>query len=264
MPAEPAAPLYDEMGRGYARRRRPDPNIARRIYAAVGDSATIVNVGAGSGSYEPSHRRVLAVEPSATMIRQRARDAAPAVLGRAEALPLVDQSVDAAMAVLTVHHWTDLARGVAEMVRVARERVVIVTFDPAVVVRSWLRQHYLPELAALDRRLFPPLGRLHDLLPAATTEVLAVPVACRDGFLEAYWGRPEAYLDPAVRAATSGFARLGDAARSGLAQLQADLSSGPWDERHGRLRHLPSYDVGLRIIVGWPNGPAADGRRMPL
>lgn len=241
--------LYDSIGRGYAAFRRPDPRIASAIDAALGDAASVVNVGAGASSYEPRGRRVLAVEPSEVMIRQRPADAAPCLRGSAEALPLDTASVDAAMAILSVHHWTDPERGLREMARVARKRVVLLTWVPD-AAPFWLTDEYFPEVVAYDRTIFPSEAALAAMLertigPARTTP-LPVPHDCTDGFLCAYWRRPESYLSADVRGAISSFARID--VEPGLARLRADLSRGRWSERHGSLLALDALDLGYRIV----------------
>lgn len=238
--------LYDRIGVGYAGYRRPDARIAARIGEALADARTVVNVGAGTGSYEPADRRVVAVEPSAEMLRQRPPDAAPAVQGVAERLPFADGAFDAALAVLTVHHWTDWRRGVAEMRRVARGRVVILTIDPA---RSgfWLHD-YFPALRAIDDEMLPPLDAVADALGPAEAWPVPVPWDCSDGFLGAYWRRPERYLDPGARGAISAFARLGDP-EPGVARLRADLADGAWGRRNGSLASLPELDLGYRLLI---------------
>lgn len=241
---------YDTIGRGYADYRRADPRIAAVVNAALGDARTVVNVGAGTGSYEPTDRPVIPIEPSTAMAMQRPAHLAPAVLGVAESLPLADGTVDAAMAVLTIHHWSDRQRGLAELVRVARRRVVLLTIDPEVEADMWLFQDYLPDVLAQDRRDFPTLGQLTATLGATRVVDVPVPRDCTDGFLLAFWSRPEAVLDPGARAATSGFARM-DRGREAAAvtRLADDLASGEWDRAHGQLRELPALDVGLRVTV---------------
>ncbi|GGS38299.1 class I SAM-dependent methyltransferase [Actinokineospora fastidiosa] len=240
--------VYDTIGRTYTSTRRPDPRVAARITAALGDAATVVDVGAGAGSYEPP-TTVLAVEPSPTMIAQRPPGAAPAVRAVAEAIPLPDKSVDAAMAVLTIHHWTDLAAGLAELRRVARSRVVILTWDQTVAREFWLLREYLPEAIAIDDARAVPIDRLADALDARV-EAVPVPHDCTDGFLAAYWRRPAAYLDPAVRAGASGLAQTGDTRlRPGLARLEADLTSGTWTTNHADLLMMDELDAGYRLLV---------------
>ncbi len=237
---------YDSIGIDYASLRRPDPRIAAMIVRALGDAETVLNVGAGAGSYEPAGRRVTALEPSAEMIRQRRADAAPCVQGQAEQLPFADASFDTAMAVLTVHHWTDQARGLAEMRRVSRGPVVILTYDPA-TREGWLAD-YIPELIALDEAQMPAMGAYaRELGPVAIVPV-PIPHDCIDGFLCAYWRRPAAYLDPRIRAAISSFHALGDVS-AGLARLARDLESGAWEARYGALLELDALDCGYRLVV---------------
>jgi SAM-dependent methyltransferase len=241
--------LYDRIGDGYAAVRREDPAIAAAIHAALADAETIVNVGAGAGSYEPRDRAVVAVEPSAVMLAQRAPDAAPAVQGVAEALPFADRSFDAAMAVLTLHHWSDWRAGANELRRVARDRVVVFSWDPTYRERMWLGPEYFPRLGWEDVVDFPSLG---DQAVALEVEVEVVPVPwdCRDGFFSAFWRRPEAYLDPAVRAGISTLAKRGeDELAEGLARLRADSDSGAWARRHADLLEREELDLGYRLLV---------------
>jgi len=241
--------LYDTIGRGYRRFRRPDARIARRIERALGSAASVTNVGAGAGSYEPQGRWVVAVEPSLTMIRQRAADAAPAVRAVATALPFRDESFDAALAILTIHHWPDRAKGLAELARAARRRVVILTHTwDAAAARFWLVDDYFPEILATDRPIFPMLDELRRAFGRIAVFDVPIPRDCSDGFLGAYWARPEAYLDAGVRGAISGFAKLADPG-PGLARLRADLASGDWDRRYGALRARDSIDLGYRLVV---------------
>jgi SAM-dependent methyltransferase len=242
------ATIYDRIGRRYAQRRRPDPRIAARIARALGDARTVVNVGAGAGSYEPEDRHVVAVEPSEVMIAQRPREAAPVVRAVAEALPFSNNQFDAALAVLTVHHWTDPKRGVAELRRVAR-RQVIFTWDPAHLAPFWFTRDYLPEAVALDAG-FTTLRATVALLGAATVEPIRVPHDCHDGFFAAYWRRPEAYLDPDVRAGISGFGILDEnVVEHALKLLADDLESGEWYRRNDHLLGLDELDLGYRLVV---------------
>lgn len=236
---------YDSLGVGYAERRRPEPRIAARILAALGAASSVVNVGAGAGSYEPADRRVVAVEPSARMLRQRRPGSSPAVQACAEELPFADRSFDCALAVLTMHHWSDWRRGVAELRRVAA-RAVVLTWNPA-HAGFWLVQQYFPDLLQHDRAIFPPLAELADALGGAHVEAVAIPAGCRDGFLGAYWRRPESYLLDDVRQSISTFARLRDVA-SRLQRLQADLADGAWRRRNGHLLGLDELDVGYRLV----------------
>ena len=241
------APIYDRIGRGYAATRRPDPRIARRILDALGGAEAVLNVGAGAGSYEPDGARVVAVEPSREMIAQRA-STAPVVRAVAGALPFADGSFDAAMAVLTIHHWPDWRAGVAEMRRVAASRLVFLTWDPEAGAGFWLLG-YFPGILELDRRRFPPV---EELLAATggRSHPLPVPHDCSDGFLGAWWREPAAYLDAGLRAAMSGFVLLPDAEeRRGLARLDADIRSGAWERRHGALREREAIDLGYRLVV---------------
>ena len=243
-------PLYDEIGEGYPRTRRADPRIAARIDQALGDARTVINVGAGTGSYEPAGRDVTAVEPSAAMIAQRPPGAAPAVQGSAEALPFCDDSFDAAMAAMTIHHWGDIPRGLAELRRVARDRVVIFTWDPATAGTQWLTAEYLPELGQIDLFRFPRPAEIAAALTGADVIPVPIPQDCQDGFIEAFWARPEAYLDPEVLAGMSGMRMLDPVVRElGLARLSADLDSGDWEHRHGHLRELDELDLGYRLVV---------------
>jgi SAM-dependent methyltransferase len=238
--------LYDTIGVGYSRVRGEDPRIAAAIWAALGDARTVVNVGAGTGSYEPRDREVTAVEPSEMMIAQRAPDAAPVVRANAEALPFEDGAFDAAMAVLTDHHWPDRAAGLRELRRVASRRAVLFSFDIAFTGRDWLTREYLTS--------FRPEGmsveEIAEHLGAQRIEPVPVPADCRDGFLNAYWRRPHAYLDPRVRDGISVFRLLPpeDVERA-MAALRADLESGEWERRHADLLALDDLDLGYRLFV---------------
>jgi SAM-dependent methyltransferase len=242
------AARYDRIGRTYTATRQTEPRIAARIWAALGDARTVVNVGAGTGSYEPPDRDVTAVEPSDVMIAQRAPGAAPAVQASAEDLPFPDDSFDAAMASLTLHHWSDWRKGCAELRRVARRRVVVLSWDPAYRGRMWLSAEYFETLSWQDVVDFPTLADQAAALQAEV-EVVPVPWDCRDGFFSAFWRRPEAYLDPAVRAGISTMARREDQLADGLARLKRDLESGEWARRHADLLELEELDVGYRLLV---------------
>ena len=240
--------FYDTIGGTYAQVRRPDPRIAAAIEAALGDASSVVNIGAGTGSYEPPDRTVIAVEPSDVMIRQRPAGAAPCRQGSAEALPLQTAAVDAAMAVLSAHHWTDLERGLREMARVARKRAVLLTWVPD-TAPFWLVEDYFPEMADNDRKVFPSAAALTAMLEHIIGPVhmapVPIPPECTDTS-RAWWRRPEAYLDAGIRSAMSAFARID--AEAGLARLRADLASGRWAERNRHLLALDSLDVGYRIV----------------
>ncbi len=245
---------YDRLGRGYAARRATDPRIAAAIEEALGDARSVVNVGAGTGSYEPADREVIAVEPSAVMIAQRPAGSAAAIQASAEALPLADDSVDAAMAIVTDHHWSDRRAGMREMLRVARERVVVMNVDPAWTERFWLIRDYLPSFMDLVPAPYREPGVWGEELAAllGDLEIRPVPVPhdCRDGFFQAYWRRPEAYLDEAVRNSISVFHVL-PAAEIGAAleRLRADLDDGTWEARNAELLEPAELDVGLRLVV---------------
>ena len=238
--------LYDTIGRGYRQLRRPDPRLHGVILGALGDAASVVNVGAGAGSYEPSDRHLVAVEPSAVMVRQRGPAAAPVVRASATDLPFRDAAFDASLAILTVHHWPDRARGLRELRRVARRRVVVLTWDPD-FPGFWLTD-YFPELLAIDRRILPPLEELRRELGALAVAGVAIPHDCTDGFLGAYWRRPEAYLRDEVRGAMSTFGKLRDV-ETGLARLREDLSSGAWRRRYGDVLGRETLDLGYRLVV---------------
>lgn len=240
---------YDRLGRGYSRVRRPDPRIAAQIDAALGSARTVLNVGAGTGSYEPEGREVTAVEPSAEMIGQRPAGSAPVVQGSAEDLPFEDRSFDASMAVLTVHHWADLGAGLTELRRVSRERIVIVTFDPEALKDLWIPRDYFPEMLALKRRAVATSDALAERLAGATIEPIPVPRDCTDLFFAALWARPERLFEEEVVKPMWVWQSISEGARrSGRERLRADLESGAWEERYGHLRALPTLDVGLRLV----------------
>ena len=243
---------YERHGRTYARHRRPDPRIAARIHAALGDARTVLNVGAGTGSYEPSDRWVLAVEPSATMRAQRPVDAAPAIDARAEALPFDDGAFEAAMACVTIHHWEPVQAGLAELRRVSRGPVVIFTFELD-GLPAW-QHEYLHEGLVLERPRFPAIGDIAAALGGRTrVEHIPTPGDCHDGFFEAFWRRPEALLDPAVRGAQSMWALLEpDVEERIVERLAAALDSGAWDAEHGHLREQDSLDGALRLVISEP------------
>jgi SAM-dependent methyltransferase len=238
---------YDRIGVGYTAGRRTAPTWAAAIASALGDTAPVLNVGAGAGSYEPAGRAFVALEPSELMIAQRAPGAAPVVRGLAEHLPFAGGAFAAVLAVLTNHHWDDERAGFAELCRVAPLRVVL-TFDPAVHMEQWIVRDYVPEVAAFDTGR-PRFDEIVDLLDAEVT-VLPVTRSFEDGVLGAYWCRPSAYLDPAVRAHMSGFARLDPVVVDrAMRRLRADLESGEWDTRYGSLAELDSVDAGFRLLV---------------
>ena len=240
---------YDDFGVGYSMVRRPDRRIRGAVDRALAGSTRVVNVGAGTGSYEPEGRCAAAIEPSKTMIQQRAAGLAPAVQAIAEELPVADGSADAALAVHTVLHWTDLSRGIAEMRRVA-SRSVILTMDPDVLRELWIIKEYAPEIASTHVASLPSIHTLVSLLPGAEVRVVPVPRDCTDGFLAAFWGRPESYLDAEVRRGTSPWHQIPTQATDrAVQQLSVDLANGSWDMRFGHLRSEPTYDVGMRLVV---------------
>jgi SAM-dependent methyltransferase len=246
------AARYDTIGTGYGAVRVADPRIAALIDEALGDATSVVNVGAGAGSYEPRDRRVVGVEPSAEMIRQRRPDAAPCVVGRAESLPFLDGSVDACTGFWTVHHWSDVDGGLREMRRVARGPVVLMGYLPGQIAPSdrWLSGVYFPTIGQVDETLFPTLERYEAALGPCRVVPVLLPADCRDGFLDAYWARPEAYLEPSVRAGISGFRLMPEPQlASGLQRLRDDLRDGTWDRRFGPLRRQATYDAGVRLVV---------------
>lgn len=236
---------YDVIGRNYAELRKPDRRIARIIESALGSAQTVLNVGAGTGSYEPADRLVTAVEPSREMIKKRGSMAAKAIQASADDLPFPDKSFDASMAILTIHHWPDKEAGLREMRRVTRGRIILITFDPA--HRPWLTD-YLPELAALDEAQMPKLSDYERWLGAVQIKPVPVPHDCSDGFLYAYWRRPAAYLDPTIRSGSSSFWAIGDA-ETGLQNLRRDLETGAWERRYAELLSLDEYDAGYRLVV---------------
>jgi SAM-dependent methyltransferase len=241
--------LYDEIGIGYRDRRRPDPRLATAITRALNRTETVVNVGAGAGSYEPSDRSVVAVEPAMTMIRQRRAGSAPVVQASATELPFRDDGFAAALAILTVHHWPDRARGLDELARVARQRVVVVTWDPS-SSGFWLVDDYFPEVVAIDRRIFPSIEDFGRALGRVEVRPLLIPHDCVDGFLGAYWRRPHAYLDAGVRGAISTFAKAQPRElESGLGRLRRDLADGTWKRRHADLLERAEIDLGYRIVI---------------
>lgn len=246
---------YDTIGRGYATTRQEEPRIAAAIGAALGDAGSVVNVGAGAGSYEPRDREVAAVEPSRVMIDQRPAHAVRAIQARAEELPFSDDSFDAAMAIFSDHHWRDRRAGLRELRRVARRRVLLFNADPAEADRFWMTRDYLPEFVALipgrQRSAGGWQDELAELLPGELrSERVPIPHDCRDGFYAAWWRRPSAYLDPAVRAGISFFAALPDAeVKAAMARLEADLDSGAWERRHADLLTLNELDLGYKLIT---------------
>ena len=245
-------PVYDQLGRGYGQVRRPDPRIGASIDAALGDARSVLNVGAGPGSYEPADREVTAVEPSAEMIAQRPPGSAPIVKATAEELPFGDDSFDAAMAIISDHHWSDRTAGLREMLRVARRRVLILNTDPGLARGFWLTRDYLPGFVGLIPERYRELGyweqELRRLLGDLAVGTVPIPHDCRDGFYQSYWRRPDAYLDRRIRDGISVFYRLppGEVS-SAFEQLDRDLNDGKWATRNADLLDKPELDLGLRL-----------------
>jgi SAM-dependent methyltransferase len=237
---------YDTIGVSYRTNRRPDPRWAARITAALGDAERILDVGAGTGSYEPADRFVVAVDASAVMLGQH--PGPRRLRADAERLPFPDDTFDAVMAIFTVHHWRDVDAGLAELRRVAR-RQVILTFDNEMEGRFWLSD-YVPAMLEQDHSWAATIEGVTEPLGTDRVEVVTVPHDCIDGFMAAYWRRPERYLDPAVRACISGLALLAPAdIEPGMKRLAADIESGAWRERYGHLLEFDEYDAGYRLVI---------------
>jgi len=243
---------YEAIGTGYVRYRRPDPAIAAALTDALGTARSVVNIGAGAGSYEPRDREVTAVEPSATMRAQRPADLAVAIDASAERLPFADGAFDAAMATFTVHQWSDLTAGLNEMRRVAAGPCVVLTCDPALLDRFWLTE-YAPEVIETEARRYPDPALIAELLGGGVVRAVPIPLACTDGFGEAYYGRPEALLDPGARRANSAWSFVPPSVHARFErELAADLASGRWDRRHGHLRTQPAFEGSLVLVVSHP------------
>lgn len=247
---------YAVIGVGYSNLRRPDPRIGAMIHAALGDAKTVLNIGAGAGSYEPTDRQVIAVEPSEAMRAQRPAHLTKALDARAESLPLADQSVDASMGIITVHQWQDLHQGLRELLRVTRGPIVLMVFEPEAARTFWLGD-YCPELAAVEGRRDPPMSVLREALGVSGRQVqvrpVPVPIDCSDGFSEAYYARPERFLDPAVMRSQSSWAFVAETVRERVCrELRADLESGAWDRKYGHYRTMPTFIGALRLVVSTP------------
>lgn len=244
---------YSVIGTGYAQVRQPDPRIARQLLAALGDARTVLNVGAGAGSYEPTDREVTAVEPSASMREQRPPHLSRAIDATADSLPFDDDTFDASMASVTVHQWPDLERGLGEMRRVTRGPVAILTFDPVPPEHWWLID-YVPELFEVEARRMPAIDRVQRALGGATeVQVVPVPVDSTDGFGQAFFGRPERVLEPAVRRAMSAWSFVDpDVVDRFERALRTDLMTGDWDRKYGSFRELREFDGGMRLVIGRP------------
>ncbi len=238
--------FYDTIGVKYSDLRKPDARIEKVIKRALGSAKTVLNVGAGTGSYEPVDRQVMAIEPSIEMIRQRNASAASTIQGYAEDLPFDDNSFDASMAVLTIHHWTDKEKGIKEMRRVTRGKVVILTFDPS--HRGFWLADYIPELVKLDELIMPRIADFKEWLGPVEVSAVPIPHDCSDGFLYAYWRRPSAYLDPRITAAMSSFWVV-DKISEGLRKLESDLATDNWAQQYSELLNFDEYDVGYRLIT---------------
>jgi len=237
---------YDQIGRGYSSQRRPDHRIFRQICQALGQSESVLNVGAGTGSYEPSHVDTVAVEPSIEMIRQR-QNKANVVQGCAEALPFKDAAFDSALAILTIHHWSNLERGLKECARTSKRTVTILTWDPE-SPGFWLTQEYFPEILEFDRSIFPRIEQLRRCLGKIKVQNVPIPGDCIDGFTGAYWRRPEVYLIDRVRSAMSSFSRVATSPKA-IERLAADLKSGAWKQAYGKLLAQEFTDLGYRLIT---------------
>lgn len=244
--AEGMKELYDRIGCVYTTQRRSDPRIFGQIRRLLEGASSLLDVGAGSGSYEPDDLTVTAVEPSLQMILQHPLRSS-VVQARAEALPFHDDSFDAAMALLTIHHWDDWRKGLQECARVARSRVLILTWDPS-SDGFWLLQDYLPDLLALDRSIFPGMEEIGDVLGDLSIQPLPIPGDCADGFLGAYWRRPKSYLDPEVRSCISSFSCI-TKVMPRLEELRKDLANGAWVHKNRQLLTAHTLDIGYRLIV---------------
>ncbi len=245
---------YDAKGQQYARHRQTDPRIAAYVHAALKDSHAVLNIGAGAGSYEPEDKYVVAVEPSATMRAQRLqRGKVPAVIGSAGSLPFDDDAFDASMAIYTIHHWPDAAAGLREMRRVTKGPVLIYTSDPNALDDFW-NIHYFPEVVAAEKRRYPTIDFITGTLGGrCEVQAIPVPLDCADGFQEAFYGRPEAFLSPDVRANQSawGFVDAATVQRS-VQHLADDLASGAWDAKYSHYRTLPQATFSIRLVIAYP------------
>lgn len=245
---------YDQLGQKYSGYRQTDPRIAKYVHEALGTAKTVLNVGAGAGSYEPGDRYVTAVEPSSVMRAQRmAAGKVPAVNASAESLPFDDEVFDASMAIVTVHHWPDMGKGLRELRRVTRDQVVVMTFDPEALDEFW-NARYFPELIEVEKARYPSIDFLAGAL-GGKCEIVKVPVPfdCTDGFQEAFYGRPEAFLDKEIRRAQSAWGFLPDGTEDRLVQaLRDDLESGEWDKKYGEHRTMPFFTCALRLIIATP------------
>jgi len=239
--------IYDKIGARYSVSRREDPRIAKKIYPFLIGAESVLNIGAGSGSYEPLDLNVLAVEPSQDMIKQRSKNLAPVTQACAESLPFNKRAFTHSMSVLSIHHWTDRVAGFNEIKRVTKNRFVAVTWDPS-SQPFWLTEAYFPEIYTIDESIFPSLDEFVKHFPGVKFYSLEIPADCIDGFTAAYWARPHAYLDPLVRSGMSTFSKLPNI-EPGLRKLKLDIESGLWDRKYGYLRSQEKLDVGYKIAV---------------
>ena len=242
---------YEHGGQKYSGQRKTDPRIAEYVHRALGNAKTVLNVGAGAGSYEPEDRYVIALEPSASMRSQRMNNGrTPAVIGFADTIPFDDNAFDASMALVTVHHWPDLDKGLKEMRRVTKDAVVIMTFDPDALNEFW-NVHYFPELIEVERQRYPSVDSLIKSLGGnCEVQKIPVPFDCTDGFQEAYYGRPEAFLEKDVRMSQSAWGFLPAGLEEQYVQALAnDLASGEWDRKYGHYRKEPDFTCALRLII---------------
>jgi SAM-dependent methyltransferase len=245
---------YDKLGQQYSGYRQTDPRIAAYVHQALGYAKTVLNIGAGAGSYEPVDRYVMAVEPSAVMRAQRnGNNKVPAINAKADSLPFDDNAFDASMAMITVHHWPDIQKGLGELRRVTRRQVIIMTFDPAVLDSFW-NAHYFPELIEVEKARFPTIEFITQALGGKCSIVpVPVPLDCVDGFQEAFYGRPEAFLQKEVRLSQSAWSFLPEGVEEKLVKvLEEDLQSGEWDKKYGHYRTEPTFTCALRLVVAWP------------
>lgn len=245
---------YEKQEIKYALHRRTDARIAAQVNEALGKAQTVLNVGAGAGSYEPADRYITAVEPSAQMRAQRQKlGKVPAINGTADHLPFDDQAFDASMAMVTIHHWPDLERGLKELRRVTKDQVILMTFDPAALHLFW-NIHYFPELIAIEQKRYPEMSRIAAALGGQVTiREIPVPLDCTDGFQEAFYGRPEAFLENGVRRAQSAWGFLPEGLEETLVQnLAKELASGAWDQKYGHYRTQPEFIGALRLVIARP------------
>ena len=237
---------YDQLAEQYRKYRKPDPKIAARIQFHIQGAQRVLNVGAGMGSYEPEGCEVIAIEPSYEMISKRKRTKAILVQGFAQDLPFRDNVFDISMGILTMHHWSDIAIGLQEMLRVSKNKIVLFTWI-GYGSDFWLEE-YIPEIKGVDEKLFPTLEELNRLLGTISVETIEIPYDCTDGFMCAYWRRPAAYLDPNVTKAISTFSRIPDF-QEGFNRLQDDINSGMWHKKQNHLLEKESFDLGYRLVV---------------